>query len=61
MPATETFHSSIHAALLLLVRELVNWPEAPTTEEILELNQLGAKPGLRYDGSPAWASGHSGR
>lgn len=41
MPATETFHSSIHAALLLLGRELVNWPEAPTTEEILELTGSG--------------------
>lgn len=41
MPAKPPFHSSIVAALLLLGRELVNWPEAPTTEEILDLTGSG--------------------
>lgn len=41
MPAKPPFHSSIVAALLLLARELVNWPDAPTVEDILDLTGSG--------------------
>lgn len=41
MPEKPSFHSSIVAALLLLARELVNWPGAPTTENILDLTGSG--------------------
>ena len=41
MPAKQTYHSSVQAALLLLGRELVTWPGWPTTEEILQLTGSG--------------------
>lgn len=42
MPAETTFHTSISAALLLLGREAVpQWPDRPTTEEILNLTGSG--------------------
>lgn len=41
MPANQTYHSSIVAALLLLGRELANWPDWPTSEGILELTGSG--------------------
>ena len=41
MPANQTFHPSILAALFLLGRELIQWPDWPATEEILELTGSG--------------------
>jgi transposase InsO family protein len=41
MPTNQLFHPSIHAALLLLGRDLIAWPEWPSTEEILQLTGSG--------------------
>ena len=41
MPENPSLHSSIVAALLLVVRELVDWPEAPTTEDVLQMTGSG--------------------
>ena len=41
MPTNQLFHSSIHAALVLLGRDLIDWPQWPTTEEILQLTGSG--------------------
>ena len=41
MPEKPSLHSSIVAALLLVVRELVDWPEAPTTEDVLQMTGSG--------------------
>lgn len=41
MPEKLSFHSSIVAALLLVGRELVDWPEAPTTEDVLQMTGSG--------------------
>jgi transposase InsO family protein len=46
LPANETFHSSIAAALLLLGRELMNWTDWPTTDQILK--QTGASRSQAY-------------